>query len=118
MTFTSFQTAVYKKVIGFDGLMLGVNGEHSCTDGAVPQRSTISDAPGRKLGQKKGKSKYHICVCCRHHNRLSKALLVSPHYDVGSTSITVTYRSNSNSPAKLITKVQTRDLPVQIKSAN
>jgi hypothetical protein len=59
-----------------------------------------------------------VCVCCRHHDRLSKALLVSPHYDAGSTSLTVTHRSNSNSPAKWITKVPTRDFPIQSRSVN
>jgi len=43
--------------------MLDVNGERSRTDGVVPQRSTIAEAPGRKLGQKKGQSKYRFCVC-------------------------------------------------------
>ena len=39
-----------KKKIGFDGLTLDVNGERSRTDGVAPQRSTIAEPPGRKLG--------------------------------------------------------------------
>lgn len=52
-----------KKVIGFDGLTLDVNAVLSRTDGVVPQRSTIAEAPGRKLGQKKRQKKYRLCVC-------------------------------------------------------
>ena len=51
------------KVIGFDGLTLDMNGERSRTDGVVPQRSKITEAPGRKLCQNKRKSKYRLCVC-------------------------------------------------------
>lgn len=80
--------------------MLDVKGERSRTERAIPQRSRLAEAPGKETGSEGTKQVSLLCACGRHHDRLSKALLVSPHYDAGSTSLTVTHRSNNNSPAK------------------
>jgi hypothetical protein len=121
MTVRSFQRAVYKKK----------KSNRTWRSYASRERGTFADRRGgsakvynigsswQETGSEEGtKQVSPVCVCCRHHDRLSKPLLVSPHYDAGSTSLTVTYRSNSNSPAKLITKVPTRDLPIQSRSVN